>query len=95
MTYGKNHDIEPDNIEDYLCAAWFEDMPETAQKEWHRDQIINIAESVGVNLSDVFLPVDGYPDYDEVIRRVHIAGWDTYDSDTRLIVFSPRPLVED
>jgi hypothetical protein len=92
MQHGKQHDIEPDSIEDYLCAIWFDEMPESGLAEWHRSQILNVSQCTGVRVSDIYTTDDTEPDYAELARRVNAAGWDTYDSDTRLIVFSPRPL---
>ena len=95
MRSGKQHDIEPENLEDYLCAVWFDEMPDTGRDEWHRSQILNVSQCTGVRVSDIYPTPGTEPDYDELERRVNLAGWDTYGSDTRLIVFSPRPLVID
>lgn len=92
MRQGKSHEIEPDDLDNFLCAVWFDEMPDTGLTEWHREQILNVSQCVGLNLSGIS---DTDPDYDELARRCRALGWDTYDSDTRLLVFSPRPLVID
>jgi hypothetical protein len=96
-TKGKSHEMEPDNLDDFECAVWFDEMPDDEEdyRTFHREALANIAETIGIKLDDLHPEGSNYPDYYEVERRVHEAGFDTYGSDDRLIVFTPRPLMED
>jgi hypothetical protein len=95
-TIGKSHEIEPDELDDYMCAVWFDEMPDDEEevRVFHADALANIAETLGLYLDDLRPDGSEQPDYDEVERRVHRHGYDTYSSDTRLIIFTPRAETE-
>jgi hypothetical protein len=95
-TKGKSHNIEPDDLDDFECAVWFEDMPDDEEevKAFHRDALANISETIGIDVSDLWPEGSYCPDYEEVERRAHSRGYDTYNSDTRLIIFPPKPRQE-
>ena len=94
---GKSHEIEPDDLDDFKCAVWFDEMPDDEEeaRAFHDKSLANIAKTVGIDLDDLRHEDSECPDYDEVERRVHEVGLDTYNSDTRFIVFTPRPLMEE
>jgi hypothetical protein len=92
-TKGKSHEIEPDDLDDFECAVWFEDMPDDEQeaRTFHNKALDNIGNTCDIFVQDLRTDTSDCPDYHELERRVHDKGLDTYHSDTRLIVFSPRP----
>jgi hypothetical protein len=94
---GKSHEIEPDDLDDFIYAVWFDEMPDDEEeaRTFHNQALMRIADTVGIFLHDLRPQGSDCPDYDEVERRVNKAGLDTYNSDTRFIVFTPRPLMED
>jgi hypothetical protein len=42
---GKSHDIEPDDLDDFECAVWFDEMPDDEEdyRTFHRQALANIA----------------------------------------------------
>lgn len=95
MPLGKNHDIEPEDIDDYVVAIWEDEAPDSDLAEWYNSHLDNIADETGIEVDDLKTLGEEQPNWEALLSRIHQAGWDTYDSDTRLLVFSPRPLVVD
>ena len=92
-TVGRELDTEPEDeatLEAFVVAAWFEDIEPEATASmllaWHKNALANIARQTGIDTAGI--KVTRFGDfYGEVGRRVRAAGFDTYDSDTRFIVF--------
>lgn len=93
---GKAHDVEPAAVaDDYLAAMWFDEMPDTGKAEWLNDQLANFARVTGVRVDDLRVSGDEWPEWATLTERLHTLNLDTYESDTRLIVFRPAPLEVD
>lgn len=98
MRRGTAHLVMPENIdavqdidEVLLLAFDFEDdMPQDmgpARTGWHADVLDSIHAETGVYVADLLPLSGGDPDYAKIEARLNAAGFDTYDSDTRLEVY--------
>lgn len=96
---GKAHEIEPATALDcFLVAMWFDEMPwepAAARSEWINDNLDNFARETGVRVDDLKLSADEVPLFATLTERLHALNLDTYESDTRFLVFRPMPLEVD
>lgn len=95
---GKEHEIEPENTDDFIVAVWFDEMPEASEEthEWLRRELENVAGETGANLHDLYDDAEPTAElFRQVGERVRALGFDTYDSDTRFLVLpNGTPLAE-
>lgn len=98
MRRGTAHLVMPENIDgvqdiDEVLALAFDfedDMPQDmgpARTAWHADVLDSILAATGVYVADLLPLTGGDPDYAKIEARLNAAGFDTYDSDTRLEVY--------